>query len=362
MKDSLSIVTNLLKSQKTLDSKIFSFFKQRHEGDILILDQGRSAMQAAIEDFSLQGSEIIVPSFICSDVFTNLFIQNKITPKIVDCRPGSLHIHPDDVKKAISSKTKAVIIVHTYGIPNDPKPFRKLCNSKNLILIEDCAHAIDVNFKGKYLGSYGDAAIFSFVKEMPNYLGGAYVKNKGQISNYIKENLSRRKISMEDILVLSNKFSISKLLKRVKSSISNTAISNLYFRVNISLMSKLSKAIFCSKMNSLKIEQKRAIAIKLNKILPKGVSMITDQQIKSSSAKCFPFIVKNKSNIIKNLEQAGFNPGRGWIPSFSTNLLAKKHWNIPKSKVAESYEKDLINIDLDEITDYNLHKIIKIVS
>lgn len=119
-------------------------------------------------------------------------------------------------------------------------------------------------------------------------------------------------------------------------------------------MPRLAKAIFYSYVDKLDIDKKRKMAILLNSKLPQTSRLLSDSQIRKSSAKCLPFLVNNKDKILVDLENAGFNPGRGWIPSFSTNALAKKYWKIPKARIAELYEQKLVNIDLDEITDNNI--------
>jgi len=362
--DLVGVIKFYLQSKKTLDKDINSIFKEQFKSDFVLVKQGRTAMQALIEDFNLKGSEIILPSFICSDIFANLFIQNNITPKIVDCRKNRFNVDIRDVKKEITKKTKAILIVHTYGIPNDPRPFKRLCKKRGILLIEDCAHCINLKFKEKCLGSYGDAAIFSFVKEMPNYMGGLYVNNLRGINMEVKEKINPSNLSREDLFLLLDKSSISRLLKEFKRRLfKNKGISNLYKKIELSDMSKLSKAIFCYYINKIDTNKKRELALTLRKKLKdkkKYVFALDENEIKKSSAKCFPFIVKNKVEIIKKMENLGFYPGKGWVPSFSNNILARRKWNLPKTKIAEGYEKNLVNLDLDELDENKIEKLVEI--
>ena len=79
--------------------------------------------------------------------------------------------------KKFSSKTKVILVYHQYGYPQDMDKILEFAREKNLIVIEDCAHAIDSYYKGRLLGSMGDFAIYSFSKWFFCFaLGGARAK------------------------------------------------------------------------------------------------------------------------------------------------------------------------------------------
>jgi dTDP-4-amino-4,6-dideoxygalactose transaminase len=79
-----------------------------------------------------------------------------------EVNPITYNIDIDDVRKKITSKTKAVLIVHQIGMPADIDAFKELCNEKNLILIEDAACAAGSAYKGYKIGSHSDLVCFSF--------------------------------------------------------------------------------------------------------------------------------------------------------------------------------------------------------
>jgi perosamine synthetase len=74
----------------------------------------------------------------------------------------SYNLDIEDVKKKITPKTKAILLVHQMGMPADIDVFRNLCDEKGLILIEDAACAIGSEYKGKKIGSHSDLVCFSF--------------------------------------------------------------------------------------------------------------------------------------------------------------------------------------------------------
>ena len=69
---------------------------------------------------------------------------------------------PDDARKKITERTKALIIQHTFGTPADVESLAQLGKEKNVKIIEDCAHSLGVRHHGKLTGTFSDIGIFSF--------------------------------------------------------------------------------------------------------------------------------------------------------------------------------------------------------
>jgi len=108
-----------------------------------------------------QGEEVIVPTFtyIAS---VNAITYTGATPVFVDSLPDTWQMDPDDVKKKITSKTKAIMPVHLYGHPCEMDKICKIAKENNLFIIEDAAESFGSKYKGKYTGTFGDIATFSF--------------------------------------------------------------------------------------------------------------------------------------------------------------------------------------------------------
>lgn len=83
-------------------------------------------------------------------------------PVLVDIEPDFYTIEPDNLEKAITPKTKAIIPVHLYGQPSNLEPILEVARKYNLRIIEDCAQAHGAMYKGKRVGSLGDISCFSF--------------------------------------------------------------------------------------------------------------------------------------------------------------------------------------------------------
>jgi perosamine synthetase len=105
--------------------------------------------------------EVIVPTFtyIAS---ANPILQVGATPVFVDSVAETWQMSPEDIRKKITPKTKAIMVVHLYGHPCAMNEIRAIAKEHNLFVIEDCAEAIGTTYKGKHVGTFGDVATFSF--------------------------------------------------------------------------------------------------------------------------------------------------------------------------------------------------------
>jgi len=124
------------------------------------------------------GDEVIVPTltYIAS---VNAITYTGATPVFVDSIKETWQLNPADVKRKITSKTKAVMAVHLYGHPCDMNALSAICKEHHLFLIEDCAEAIGSKYHGQHVGTFGDVSTFSFFgnKTITTGEGGMVVTN-----------------------------------------------------------------------------------------------------------------------------------------------------------------------------------------
>jgi dTDP-4-amino-4,6-dideoxygalactose transaminase len=123
---------------------------------------GLDALILALKALRLEaGSEVIVPSntYIATILAV---IQAGCTPVLVEPDITSYNIDPGKIEEQISSKTRALMIVHLYGKVCDMDPILSICEKHGLKLIEDCAQAHGAKYKGKTAGTFGDFGAFSF--------------------------------------------------------------------------------------------------------------------------------------------------------------------------------------------------------
>ena len=107
------------------------------------------------------GDEVLIPS-LCWSTSLWPIIQSGLKPKFVDIDLDSLNINLNDLKKKISKKTKAILIVHVLGNCVDMSELMRIVKKHNLILIEDTCESLGTKYKNKYLGTFGDFSSFSF--------------------------------------------------------------------------------------------------------------------------------------------------------------------------------------------------------
>lgn len=133
---------------------------------------GTVALEVALRALKVgPGDEIIVParSFFAS---VSCIVAVGATPVFADIDPNSQNICPDSARSMITSRTKAIICVHLAGFPCQMDELQALCRARGLLLIEDCAQAHGAMFHGQRVGSFGDAAAFSFCTDKIMSTGG----------------------------------------------------------------------------------------------------------------------------------------------------------------------------------------------
>ena len=124
------------------------------------------------------GDEVIVPTFTyIASVNAILYVGAK--PVFVDSCPDSWQIDPAEVKRKITSNTKAIMAVHLYGHPCDMGTLIAIAKEHRVFLVEDCAEALGSLFRGRHVATFGDIAAFSFYgnKTITTGEGGMVVTN-----------------------------------------------------------------------------------------------------------------------------------------------------------------------------------------
>lgn len=160
---------------KELEAQLQQTFKTKHAQ---LVSSGTAAVTIALASAGVgAGDEVIMPTFTFVASFEAIMALGAI-PVLVDI-DDTLTLDPIAVEKAITSKTKAVMVVQMCGSMGNMDALQRICNTNNLLLIEDACQAIGGTYKGKPLGSIGDLGCFSFdfVKTITSGEGGAVITN-----------------------------------------------------------------------------------------------------------------------------------------------------------------------------------------
>jgi dTDP-4-amino-4,6-dideoxygalactose transaminase len=147
--------------------------------DALLVNSCTSALEMCALLLNIkQNDEIIMPSFTFVST-ANAFVLRGGKPVFVDINPNTCNIDTSKIEKAISKKTKAIVVVHYAGISCEMDTIIKIAKKHNLYIIEDAAQAIMSSYKGRPLGSIGDLATLSFheTKNIHCGEGGALLIN-----------------------------------------------------------------------------------------------------------------------------------------------------------------------------------------
>lgn len=150
-----------------------------------LTSSGTAALTTAMGALGIgYGDEVITPSFTFVASFEAILSVGAV-PVLVDV-DDTLTLAPDAVRKAITPKTKAIMPVHMCGSMADMDALLFICKEYNLLLLEDACQSIGGTYKGKHLGTIGDAGTFSFdfVKTMTCGEGGVIMTNREDL--YIK--------------------------------------------------------------------------------------------------------------------------------------------------------------------------------
>jgi perosamine synthetase len=121
-----------------------------------------------------EGSEVIVPSFAFVAV-ANAVAQVRATPVFVEIDPLTLNLDPHIVEQAVTPRTRAILVVHTFGVPAEMDALGAIADRHQLALIEDCCEAIGAEFASRRVGGFGDLAVLGFYpnKQITTGEGGA---------------------------------------------------------------------------------------------------------------------------------------------------------------------------------------------
>ncbi len=133
------------------------------------------------------GDEVIVPAMtFCATV--NCVVHSGATPVLVDVMRDTFNIDPEKVRAAISPRTKAIIPVHFSGRACDMDALLALARQYNLKIIEDCAHAIETEYRGRKVGVIGDCGVLSFysTKNIVTGEGGMVLTDDAEVAARIR--------------------------------------------------------------------------------------------------------------------------------------------------------------------------------
>ncbi len=153
------------------------------------VSSGTAALHLCVRALGISdGHEVIMPSFTFIAV-ANAVRYERATPVFVDIEERTFNLDPDLIEAAITPRTRAIIVVHTFGVPADLDRIIQIARKHRLLVIEDACEAIGAEYRGSKVGTFGDVAVFAFFpnKQITTGEGGAVVTNDAEIADKIRK-------------------------------------------------------------------------------------------------------------------------------------------------------------------------------
>ncbi len=147
------------------------------------VNSGTAALHISTSSIEINSGDEVITTPLTFVASANCVVYRGGTPIFADIKKDTYNINPDEIRKRITSKTKAIIPVHFTGQPCDMDEICEIAEEHNLFIIEDAAHAIDAEYKGKKIGNISDLTVFSFhpVKNMTTAEGGMVTTNNDKL-------------------------------------------------------------------------------------------------------------------------------------------------------------------------------------
>ena len=169
---------------KKFEEELKRYFNAPHA---LALSSATAGLHLALAALELKPGDEVITTPMTFAATLNTIVLAGGRPVLVDVEPDTYNMDVSKLAKAITKRTRAIMPVHFAGLPVDLDPLYELADKHGLRVIEDAAHAIGTEYKGKRIGAFGDTQVFSFHpnKNMTTGEGGCVVTRDDQLAEKI---------------------------------------------------------------------------------------------------------------------------------------------------------------------------------
>ncbi len=182
--DDIQAVVNVLRSDYLTTGPTIAQFEKKIADYVgakyaVAVSNGTAALHVACLAADIKPGDEVITTPITFAASANCVLYCGGTPVFADINPTTYNIDPEDIKRKITKNTKAIIAVHFTGQPCEMDEIHAIAREHNLLVIEDAAHALGADYKGKMVGSISDMTTFSFhpVKHITTGEGGMITTN-----------------------------------------------------------------------------------------------------------------------------------------------------------------------------------------
>ena len=392
--DDIKIAKNILNgiesakgSTEKLNGKLKNIFNGK---DIFLFNRGREAMYFVLKELGItEGDEVILQAFTCVAVPTPI-LWLKAKPIYIDIDPNNFNINIESLKEKITSKTKAIIVQHTFGNMVDIKRLKDVIGDKDIYIIEDCAHLFSTSTEVSEANRYSDVSLFSFAQDkaiscvqgglavinnpiLKSKMSKEYVHVKEQSviqarynAEYIRLWSLIKKYYFTPLIPFYKKITIGKALviifrrlglirQQASNRIEQTPLINKISDIQSHIL--LNQLPKCNRMNMQRIKISKIYNEQLNKEL-RGLNS-------ENPLIRYPVIIDNPEEVLHILSNSGYICGR-WYNSavfpLDTNL-EDVEYKQGECAMAELLASKIINLPTNiEVTVSDAIKIADIVN
>lgn len=343
--------------------------------NIFLFNRGREALYIALKALNIsQSEEILVQAMTCSAVIAPIYWIGA-NPIYVDISKDDFNMDLNDLEKKISSKTKAIIVQHTFGKIADIEKICTICRKHNIAIVEDCAHLFRSDIKETKIGKFSDMAVFSFAqdKAVSSVTGGmlivnnlSYLEKVEDIYHLIRVQTNQEQIYPLNYILLWNfakKYYFTPLIpfqKRITIGKAAIMLSRWFGITKPQASEKLELKIDISKMSDVQCALLYKQILKLDKLNTHRQKISSIYNEKSNDLLIrYPILVKNPELALNFLSKNKYICGRWYnnivFPIQDLNSVNYKQGSCP---TAEYITKHIINLPLDmNITELDAIKI-----
>lgn len=311
--DDIQAVVDVLKSDFLTTGPKIAEFEQTVADYVgakyaVAISNGTSALHAACFAAGIEPGDEVITTPLTFAASANCVLYCGGTPVFADVDPKTYNIDPEDIRRKITDRTKAIIAVHLAGQPCDMDAIHSIAREHGLIVIEDGAHALGSGYKGKKVGSMSDMTTFSFhpVKPITTGEGGMIVTDNEDF--YKKMVLFRSHgITRDDSMMTRNdgpwfyqQFDLGY----------NYRITDIQCALGCSQMKKLDRFLACRK----------EIVARYNEAFADCDNIITPYQLSDTESGWHLYIVQVKNcdrrKVFENMREKGIGVNVHYIPVY----------------------------------------------
>lgn len=345
--EDIQAVVDTLKSDfLTTGPKVHEFEEKvaKHVGAkyAVAVSNGTAALHIACMAAGIGPGDEAITTPITFVASSNCVLYCRGTPIFADIDPDTYNIDPDDIERKITNRTKAIVAVHFTGQPCDMDRIHAIAKEHGLLVIEDAAHALGADYKGRRIGSISDMTTFSFhpVKHITTAEGGMVMTNNKELYDKLMLYRTHGITRAEELMT---KCDGPWYYQQIDLGY-NYRITDVQCALGISQMNRLDEFV----------ERRREIAKRYDEAFENNSDIITPFQKEGCHNSYHLYVVQiknhNRREVFDALREAGIGVNVHYIPvntqPYYKEYYKKHNMDMPECKNALEYYERAISLPM----------------